>query len=158
MLHFVFNNFSKMSMKKTLVSLLFFTILYPLHLHAEDVVFVKLNTGGGSGLGNQMFQFAAAYSLAKRMGVPLKIVTPNAKAADLKNTNDRQYTINNSDFHLDGIEFVSEEEFNKAPCFSVWEHNYFHDLKGKGRINVVAILSQTFFSKIILMTLKKSFL
>ena len=97
-------------------------------LFSKDVVFVKLD----SGLGNQMFQLAAAYSIAKTIDADLKVVVPNKEKANLKDPSDRKYRLNNQDFHLDGIQFVSEEELNKAPVIFVWEGTSFKIVKEKG--------------------------
>lgn len=99
-------------------------------------MFIKVNLGGGAGLGNQMFQLAAAYSLAKRINAPLKAVISKEKAEASKDISNRQYSLNNQDFSLEDIEFVSEEELNKAPCFLVCERNFFREHKGRGRIIV----------------------
>lgn len=122
-------------------------------LFPKDVVFVKLN----SGIGNQMFQFAAAYSLAQTIGADLKVVAPQDSDADLKDVNDRKYTLNNKDFCFDGIDFVSEEEMNKEPFVYVWEGSDYQSLKGKGRIVIGSFFESEIFFKEHAKNIKKIF-
>lgn len=128
-------------------------------LFSRDVVFVKLD----SALGNQMFQLAAAYSIAKTIDADLKVVVSNKESANLKDPNDRKYRLNNKDFHLDGIQFFSEEDLNKASVIFVWEGTSFKVakekgetqyaetgysvLKGKGRIQVASFFESDIFFK-----------
>ena len=129
-------------------------------LFSRDTVFVKLD----SGIGNQMFQLAAAYSLAKTINADLKVVLSKSEKANLNDPNDRQYRLNNDDFYLDGIKFVPEEELTKSPVSFVWEGTSFkvwkeidgvkseeigyEYLKGKGRFQVASFFeSEIFFKK-----------
>lgn len=130
--------------------LLFFCILNI--LFPRDTVFVKLD----SGIGNQLFQFAAAYSLAKTINADLKIVA-SSDSGNLRDPNDRKYKINKEEFYLDGIEVVSEEEFSKEPFIYVWEGNNFHDLKGKGRILIGSFFESEIFFKEHAKDIKKLF-
>ena len=132
---------------------LFILIFVSNCLFPKDVIFVKLN----SGIGNQMFQFAAAYSLAQTIGADLKIVAPNDSDADLKDVNDRKYTLNNKDFCFDGIDFVSEEEMNKEPFVYVWEGSDYQSLKGKGRIVIGSFFESEIFFKEHAKNIKKIF-
>ncbi len=132
---------------------LFILIFVSNCLFPKDVVFVKLN----SGIGNQMFQFAAAYSLAQTIGADLKIVASNDSDADLKDVNDRKYTLNNKDFCFDGIDFVSEEEMNKEPFVYVWEGSDYQSLKGKGRIVIGSFFESEIFFKAHAKNIKKIF-
>lgn len=133
------------------VSFLLFCVLD--FLFSRDVVFVKLD----SGIGNQMFQFAAAYNLARIIDADLKIVVSSNENANLRDPNDRKYRINKQDFHLDGIDVVSEEELNKEPFTFVWEGNSFHDLKGKGRILIASFFESEIFFKEHAKNIKKIF-
>ncbi len=133
--------------------LLFIFICMSNGLFPKDVVFVKLN----SGIGNQMFQFAAAYSLAQTIGADLKVVAPHDSDADLKDTNDRKYTLNNKDFCFDGVDFVSEEEMNKEPFVYVWEGSDYRSLKGKGRIAIGSFFESEVFFKEHAKNIKKIF-
>ncbi len=112
-------------------------------LFSKDTVFVKLD----SGIGNQMFQFAAAYNLAKIIDADLKIIVSNNERGNLRDPNDRKYRINKEDFHLDGVDVISEEEFNKEPFIFVWEGNDFNTLKGKGRILIGSFFESEIFFK-----------
>lgn len=138
-------------------------------LFSKDVVFVKLD----SGIGNQMFQLAAAYSIAKSIDADLKVVLSEKGKANLKDPNDRNYRLNNNDFHLDGVQFVSEEELNKSPVMFAWEGHIFKVwkemvgtkwevtdysiLKGKGRIQVASFFESEIFFKNHAKNIKKMF-
>ena len=125
-----------------------FNVLTP-----KDVVFVKLDAG----IGNQMFQLAAGYSMAKTIGADLKIVDSSKEEANLRDPNDRKYRLNNKDFHLTGIEVVSEAELNKEPVVLVWEGSDYHALKGKGRILVASFFESEVFFKEHAKDIKKMF-
>ena len=122
-------------------------------LFSRDVVFVKLSSG--SGIGNQMFQVAAAFNLAKRIGADLKVMAPNAENAALKDPNDRKYILNKKDFHLNGVDFIADGEPNTDVW--IWDLLYNSDVKGKGTIFVGGYFESEIFFKESAKTIKKMF-
>ncbi len=104
-----------------------------------------------------MFQFAAAYSLAQTIGADLKVVAPNDSDADLKDSNDRKYTLNNKDFYFKGIDFVSEAEMNKEPFVYAWEGSDYKSLRGMGRIVIGSFFESEIFFKEHVKNIKKIF-
>ena len=100
----------------------------------QKIVVMEYNIVNKFGIGNQLFKYAAAYALAKRIGAELWIVNPH---------NDRSFTSDDRNFVLDEFNIIYDKYISsiqyeyillRYPLVEVNEKNFYDVKEGDGQI------------------------
>lgn len=98
----------------------------------EKVVLIR---PGMNGIGNQLFQFAAGYSLAKRLNAKLYII---AKNNNTERNNHTKFALGSFDIPYDKLLFMDSKQLDKAlkikAAIKVDESNFFSVSASEGNV------------------------